>query len=288
MTTTNLQQQLADAGYIADSELAATIALMSTLERPLLIEGEAGVGKTAIAQALARKNNCELIRMQCYEGLDNQSAVYEWNYSKQLLWINLQEQNSSKKLEHVFDREFLLERPLLKAITQDTAPVLLIDEIDRADEAFEAFLLELLSEYQISIPEYGTIRAKTKPTVILTSNGVRELSDALRRRCLYHYMAYPDSERETIIIKQYLPDIDQKLNRQVVDFIQSLRQQDLRKRPGIAETLDWAAALMSLGVDDLLQSREVISSTLGCLLKTQDDREAIDNDVMEKLVNSLA
>ena len=288
---TTLNDKLRNAGYIADRELTATLDLMQTLQRPLLIEGEAGVGKTAIAQALARAKDCELIRLQCYEGLDSQAAVYEWNYSKQLLWINLQEKGSEvteSKLKHIFDREFLLERPLLQAITREQPPVLLIDEIDRADEAFEALLLELLSEYQISIPEYGTIGAKSIPMVILTSNGVRELSDALRRRCLYHYMAYPDEQREMQIIQQRLPDIDSHLNQQIVHFVQQLRGQDLRKCPGIAETLDWAMALMNLGIGDLKQASSSISDSLGCLLKTREDREQLDAEEVDRLLRIMA
>lgn len=286
----DLHLQLKQAGYVADSEITSILNLMQTLQRPLLIEGEAGVGKTAIAQALADATGTELIRLQCYEGLDSQNAVYEWNYAKQLLWINMQEKHDADKteLKSMFEQEFLLERPLLKAITQDQSPVLLIDEIDRADEAFEAFLLELLSEYQITIPEYGTINAACIPKVILTSNGVRHLSDALRRRCLYYYMAYPDAERETEIIQQRLPDIDNKLCKQIVNFIQQLRQQDLRKRPGVAETLDWAMALMSLNVDDIKAADTLVQESLGCLLKTHEDREYLNNKEVQKLIRLSA
>ncbi len=286
-----LEQQLIDAGYIADAELTATLQLMQTLQRPLLVEGEAGVGKTALASALAKCNDCELIRLQCYEGLDSQSAVYEWNYSRQLLWINMQEKehvDASAQLKHIFDREFLLERPLLQAITRDKPPVLLIDEIDRADEAFEAFLLELLSEFQITIPEYGTVKAQHIPLVILTSNGVRELSDALRRRCLYHYMHYPDKEREQHIVKHALPQIDASLNNQIVDFVHQLRDKDLRKKPGIAETLDWSLALLSLGVKDLKQTGIAIGDSLGCLLKTREDRDVLDDAELSRLLRIIA
>ncbi len=282
----DLQQKLEKVGYIANSEMAAILNLMQQLQRPLLIEGEAGVGKTSIAQALANAADCELIRMQCYEGLDSQSAVYEWNYSKQLLWINMQEKLDAKKedLSTIFDKSFLLERPLLKAITQINSPVLLIDEIDRADEAFEAFLLELLSEYQITIPEYSTINATSIPMVILTSNGVRHLSDALRRRCLYYYMPYPDPEREMQIIKSRVPNIDDTLSRQIVSFVQHLREKDLRKLPGVAETLDWAMALLGLGIKDISIERQSILDSLGCLLKTREDKQLINAAELDRLI----
>ena len=285
----DLDKKLQANGYVPDEALTTTLELMEKLDRPLLIEGDAGVGKTSIANALAKIHDCELIRLQCYENLDVQSSVYEWNYSKQLLWINAQnKQNSEREINHIFGHEFLLERPLLKAIKQKKAPILLIDEIDRADEAFEAFLLELLSEFQISIPELGTIKAESIPRVIITSNGTRELSDALRRRCLYHYLDYPDRDREFLIIEQAVPNINKKLNQQIVDFIQALREQDLRKNPGIAETLDWSAALIGMGVKDLIESKELISKTLSCLLKTQEDCELINNTTLEKLLNTAS
>lgn len=286
---TNLNTKLQANGYVPDAALTTTLDLMEQLGRPLLLEGEAGVGKTAIASALAKINQCELIRLQCYEGLDIQSSVYEWNYSKQLLWINLQNNHDTESdINPIFGKDFLLERPLLKAIRQETSPLLLIDEIDRADEAFEAYLLELLSEFQISIPELGTIKAKSIPRVILTSNGSRELSDALRRRCLYHYLDYPDSDREHAIIEQTVPNISKKLNQQIVNFIHLLRQQDLRKRPGIAETLDWSAALTGMGVKDLFESKELIEKTFSCLLKTQEDMALIDSNTLQKILNSAA
>jgi MoxR-like ATPase len=286
---TNLNTKLQSNGYVPDAALTTTLELMENLGRPLLIEGDAGVGKTSIANVLAKIHDCELIRLQCYENLDVQSSVYEWNYSKQLLWINSQNnQKPEREINHIFSQDFLLERPLLKAIRQKKPPVLLIDEIDRADEAFEAFLLELLSEFQISIPELGTIKAESIPRVIVTSNGTRELSDALRRRCLYHYLDYPDRDREFLIIEQAVPNINKKLNRQIVDFIQALRAQDLRKNPGIAETLDWSAALIGMGVKDLLESKELISKTLSCLLKTQEDCELINNKTLEKLFNTAS
>ncbi|GJM04339.1 MAG: ATPase [marine bacterium B5-7] len=286
---TDLDFKLEANGYVPDAALTTTLELMEKLDRPLLIEGDAGVGKTSIASTLAKINDCELIRLQCYENLDVQTTVYEWNYSKQLLWINSQNnQNTKHDINHIFSQEFLLERPLLKAIKQKKAPILLIDEIDRADEAFEAFLLELLSEFQISIPELGTIKAESIPQVIVTSNGTRELSDALRRRCLYHYLDYPDRERESLIIAQALPNMNKKLNQQIVDFIQALREHDLRKNPGIAETLDWSAALIGMGVKDLVESKELISKTLSCLLKTQEDCALINKSTIEKLFNTAS
>ncbi len=283
-----LYQQLCNANYVADKSLCFSLQMMNSVNRPLLIEGEAGVGKTAVAQALAKAQSTELIRLQCYEGLDAQSAVYEWNYAKQLMWINIQQkQQDAATLDHVFSREFLLERPLLKAITQSKAPVLLIDEIDRADEAFEAYLLELLSEFQVSIPEYGTITATTEPSVILTSNASRELSDALRRRCLYHYLDFPDKVRESEIINASMPDINEKLTSQIVQFIQLLRKQDLVKRPGIAETLDWSAALLNMKVNDLTEAVDQVLHSLGCVLKTSDDRQHINQEKVSQLLAAV-
>ena len=235
-----LQAELFGAEYVADQGLSSTLLLMTKLQRPLLVEGDAGVGKTEIARALSRTFECPLIRLQCYEGLDVNSAVYEWNYQHQLLSIKIQEGNKlSASDEQIFSEEFLLKRPLLEAISLPQSPVLLIDEIDRADEEFEAFLLEVLSDFQISIPELGTIKATSIPHVILTSNGTRELSDALRRRCLYYYLDYPDFEKELRIVQKRLPDISRQLC-QIVECIQSFRKMDLRKKPGIGETLDWA------------------------------------------------
>ena len=277
---------LDSVGYIPDEKLLTSLDLMVKLKRPLLIEGEAGVGKTAAAIALSRLYNCKLIRLQCYEGLDIQSSIYEWNYSKQLLWINLEKENAdSLEINKIFSKDFLLERPLLQAIQETNSPVLLIDEIDRADEAFEAYLLELLSEFQISIPELGTINAKSIPRVILTSNGTREISDALRRRCLYHYLDYPEPEREFSIIQQAIPDINERLLQQVVNFVHSLRKKDLHKPPGIAETIDWSNALTGLNIEDLLDAKEQINNTLGCLLKTKDDQHRINSSELQKLIN---
>ena len=281
----NLQEDLFRADYVADQGLSSTLLLMTRLQRPLLVEGDAGVGKTEIARALSRTFDCPLIRLQCYEGLDVNSAVYEWNYQHQLLSIKIQEgKNLSTSEKDIFSEEFLLKRPLLEAISLPQSPVLLIDEIDRADEEFEAFLLEVLSDFQISIPELGTITATSIPHVILTSNGTRELSDALRRRCLYYYVDYPDFEKELRIVRNRLPDINRQLSSQIVECIQSFRKLDLRKKPGIGETLDWAAALIQLNVENLNNDPELIMGSLVCVLKTRDDRDQVTNDVLEQLL----
>ena len=281
----NLQEDLFRAEYVADQGLSSTLLLMTRLQRPLLVEGDAGVGKTEIARALSRTFDCPLIRLQCYEGLDVNSAVYEWNYQHQLLSIKIQEgKNSSTSEKDIFSEDFLLKRPLLEAISLPQSPVLLIDEIDRADEEFEAFLLEVLSDFQISIPELGTITATSIPHVILTSNGTRELSDALRRRCLYYYVDYPDFEKELRIVRNRLPDINRQLSSQIVECIQSFRKLDLRKKPGIGETLDWAAALIQLDVENLNNDHELIMGSLVCVLKTRDDRDQVTNDVLEQLL----
>ena len=273
-------------GYIADRSLATAVYLMTKLRKPLLIEGHAGLGKTEVAKILATMLGTELIRLQCYEGLDISSSVYEWNYQKQLLAIKIQEgteQTVEEKEKHVFSQEFLLERPLLKSIlAQDASPVLLIDEIDRADEAFEAFLLELLSEFQISVPEMGTIQAKHVPVVILTSNRTRELSDALKRRCLYHWIDYPSFEKEMSIVRTRLPGIEEELGVQVVRFVQAVRQLDLAKPPGVAETLDCAQAVISLGRRRL--SAEVIEDTIGCVAKSMEDSVKLKSAGIDKLL----
>ena len=277
---------LYDLDYIASEELAMSIHIAINLERPLLLEGEAGIGKTALALALSKLYKTSLIRLQCYEGLDASSTIYEWNYQKQLLSIRLNENkndNNVKIDDQIFSKEFLLERPLLKALTQKKSPVLLIDEIDRADEEFEAYLLEILSEYQVSIPEYGTIKALSKPIVIITSNNTRDLSDALRRRCIYNYVYYPKKELELEILQKKLPNIDSQLSRQIVNFVQNLRVQDIEKKPGIAETLDWAAAISGLGLKDLSDNYKVLHSTLVCLLKTEADKAVISPEIAQKL-----
>ncbi len=268
-----------DYNYVVDRELATIVFLMYKLQRPLLIEGPAGVGKTELALALSEILNNRLIRLQCYEGLDLAASAYEWNYQKQLLAIKIQEQSDKSEEEkerHIFSKEFLLERPLLQSISQDESPVLLIDEIDRSDEEFEAFLLELLSVYQISVPELGTIKARNIPLVVLTSNRTRELSDALKRRCLYYWLDYPTAEKELEIVQQKLPEISEQLQLQVVQFVQSLRNMHLEKTPGVAETLDWALSLFTIGKSHLDQ--QAVKTTIGCLLKSTDD--------IDKLVQS--
>ncbi len=279
-------KRLGEVGYVADPQLATAVVLMQQLARPLLLEGEAGVGKTEVAKALAAVLETPLIRLQCYEGLDANAAVYEWDYQRQLLAIKIwesEERSAEEKERHIFDEDFLLKRPLLKAITMASPPVLLVDEIDRADEEFEAYLLEVLSDFQISIPELGTVSATAVPYVVLTSNGTRELSDALRRRCLYHYVDFPSEEKELRIVAARLPGIEQALARQAVRFVQALRKEDLRKKPGVAETLDWAGALMGLGVKDLSADPEALHDSLMCLLKTQEDQAAVPIEVVERL-----
>lgn len=280
-----LREQLQRVGYLADADLATTTWLAGRLQRPLLVEGDAGVGKTALATALAQAQGAELVRLQCFEGLDLSQAAYEWNYGRQLMAIRLTEARSaSAKESDVFARDYLLERPLLKAISQSGPCVLLIDEIDRADEAFEAYLLEVLADYQITVPELGTLRAQHIPQVILTSNGTRELSDALRRRCLYHYLDYPTLAREIAIVKSAVPEADTHLVEDCVQFVQRLRTEDLAKTPGVAETLDWVRALHQLSQHTLPEDTAVLLSTLGCLLKTREDRFMLTGERARQLV----
>ncbi|WP_431201256.1 AAA family ATPase [Bradyrhizobium betae] len=282
-----IAQALSASGYIADADLATAISLMQLLRRPLLLEGEAGVGKTEVAKALAKVHATELIRLQCYEGLDQSSALYEWNYQRQLLAIQAHRGAGSIE-DQVFSEKYLLERPLLAAIRRSKAPVLLIDEIDRADDEFEAFLLELLSDFQVSIPELGTIPAITIPHVVLTSNGTRELSDALRRRCLYHYVDYPDVDRETRIILARVSGASPALSLQIARMVEGIRKEELRKVPGVAETLDWAAALVGLDIRDLNDAPETVHETLICLLKTHEDRARVTPEVTQRLLGKVA
>jgi len=274
-------------GYVTDRALATAVYLVIKLGKPLLIEGHAGLGKTEVAKVLASMLGTRLIRLQCYEGLDVNSAVYEWNYQKQLLAIKMEEKierTIEEKEKHIFSKEFLLERPLLQSIlAEEASPVLLIDEIDRADEAFEAFLLELLSDFQITVPEMGTIKARHLPYVILTSNRTRELSDALKRRCLYHWIDYPSYEKEMRIVRVRLPGIEEELGSQVVRFVQAVRQLDLAKPPGVTETLDCAQSAMSLGKHRLdIQTAE---ETLGSVAKSMEDVEKLKAAGIDKMLS---
>ena len=286
-----IQDDFRTRNYIADRSVATAVFLALELGRPLLLEGEAGVGKTEVAKSLAAVHQTELIRLQCYEGLDQNAALYEWNYQRQLLAIKTREgtgENADTIEEHIFSERYLLERPLLAAIRRERPPVLLVDEVDRADEEFEAFLLELLSDFQVSIPELGTIRASSIPRVVLTSNGTRELSDALRRRCLYHYIDFPDVDREANIILIKNPGIDVALALQIARMVSALRKEDLRKVPGVAETLDWAATLVGLGVHDMRQEAEAVYDTMICLLKTHEDRVRLTREVSARLLGKVA
>ncbi|WP_353483965.1 MoxR family ATPase [Haliscomenobacter sp.] len=267
-----VQGLLAAQGYITEKPIVLSMFLSMRLGKPLLVEGPAGVGKTEIAKVMAKALDTDLIRLQCYEGLDANHALYEWNYQQQLLYLKLEEGLSidlAEREKNIFSEKFLLKRPLLQAITHHKAPVLLIDEIDRADEEFESFLLEVLSDWQITIPEIGTISATHRPYVIVTSNRVRELSEALRRRCLYLYIDYPDFEKELQIVRSKVPEIDAKLGEQICAFMRELRQLRLDKVPGVAETLDWATALANLHIDHL--DKETVESTLGIILKDWQD-----------------
>lgn len=282
-----IRNMLSDQGYITESSIVMSVFLAMELQKPLLIEGPAGVGKTEIAKVMADALQTDLIRLQCYEGLDATHALYEWNYQQQLLHLKLSE-SAEKSLEEkerdIFSEKFLMKRPLLQAITHDRSPVLLIDEIDRADEEFESFLLEVLSDWQITVPEIGTIKATHIPQVIVTSNRVRELSEALRRRCLYLWITYPDFEKELQIIQSKVPQIDMRLARQIGLFMQEVRKMRLEKIPGIAETLDWATALSALHIDHL--DKELVESTLGIILKDwQDIRHTQDSlsELFEKV-----
>lgn len=273
-----IQHRFAGQGYIADRMLATTMFLATALGKPVFLEGEPGVGKTEIAKVMADVLGAELIRLQCYEGLDSSAALYEWNYTRQLLELRLQEARGIEREQigrNIFAEEFLLQRPLLKALRSGAVlpPVLLIDEVDRSDEEFEAFLLEVLSDFQITIPEIGTLRAQHQPLVVLTSNRTREVHDALKRRCLYYWIDYPSFEKELQILRTRLPQVELRLAGQVCRFMELLRQQDFYKRPGIAETIDWARALLALGLAEL--DTESTNATLGCILKYKGDIEKL-------------
>ena len=287
-TVDDIRTSLDDHHYIANRSLATSIYLSLKMDKPIFLEGEPGVGKTEIGKVLAQVLDTNLIRLQCYEGLDVHNAIYEWNYSRQILQIRMLEAEGQKDKEkiskEIFGSEFLIKRPLYQAIDYDgdNPPVLLIDELDRADEEFEAFLLEILSDFQISIPEIGTIKTDKPPVVVITSNRTREIHDALKRRCLYHWIEYPSAEQELEIVRRKIPEVNDALGKQVVAFVQAVRQKDFYKLPGIAETLDWANALMKLGTTEL--STEITSDTLGTLLKYQDDIEKMDRDTTHGLV----
>ena len=287
-TVDDIRSSLDDHHYIANRGLATSIYLSLKMEKPIFLEGEPGVGKTEVGKVLSQILHTDLIRLQCYEGLDVHNAIYEWNYSRQILQIRMMEAEGQKDKEkisnEIFGPEFLIKRPLYQAIDHDgdNPPVLLIDELDRADEEFEAFLLEILSDFQISIPEIGTIKSEKPPVVVITSNRTREIHDALKRRCLYHWIEYPSAEQEFEIVKRKIPEANNVLGKQVVAFVQAVRQKDFYKLPGIAETLDWANALIKLGTTEL--STEITSDTLGTLLKYQDDIEKMDGEATQGLV----
>jgi MoxR-like ATPase len=289
-TIEEIQRTMEKAQYITDRPTATVLYLSMKLGKPILVEGEAGVGKTEIAKVLAQVLDTRLIRLQCYEGLDASAALYEWNYPKQILWMKQAEICEVPREtvgQEIFGPEFLIRRPLLEAIQNDSQKpvVLLIDEIDRSDEEFEAFLLEVLSDFQITIPEIGTIRAKQRPYVILTSNRTRELHDALKRRCLYHWIDYPSLEKEKRIVLAKVPGVAETLVNQVCSFMQRVRKKEFYKRPGIAETLDWVMALMALGKEEL--DAQALRETVGCIFKYYEDLKQLDNSGMDNLLSGL-
>jgi MoxR-like ATPase len=281
-----LQAAMERDGYVAEAAIATAVHLAREMRKPLLVEGEAGVGKTELAKMMARVLGTELIRLQCYEGLDANTALYEWNYQRQLLRLRIAERETHdpKALEElIFGREYLLERPLLQAITRRAGPpVLLIDEVDRADDGFEAFLLEVLSDFQVTVPELGTIKAEHVPYVVLTSNRTREIGDALRRRCLYLYIEHPSLDKELAILRRKVPGLGEHFARAIARFVQALRQRDLRKPPGVAESIDWAQALLRLRQDRL--DEDVVRATLGCLLKDEHDVRTTGEEAVTELV----
>jgi MoxR-like ATPase len=291
-TIEGIQDEFRARDYVCDRSLATAVYLALQLERPLLLEGEAGVGKTELAKVLSATLGARLIRLQCYEGLDVNAAVYEWNYPRQMLEIRLLEargEGSAVNAHDIFGPEFLIRRPLLQALESDgtdVAPVLLIDEIDRADEEFEAYLLEILSDFQVTVPEIGTIKAERPPRVILTSNWTREVHDALKRRCLYHWIDYPSAQKEFEIVQARVPEAPERLAREVVGFVHRLREADLTKVPGIAETLDWAAALLSLGAREL--APELVDETLGVVLKYEEDIRRIRGETSRRYLQEAA
>jgi MoxR-like ATPase len=282
---------LKGAGYVSDRPLATVLFLALRLNRPLFLEGEAGVGKTEIAKVLSQALGRSLIRLQCYEGLDVSSAVYEWNYAGQMMEIRLAEATGEADRERlegdIFSERHLIKRALLKALEPDTAgpPILLIDELDRTDEAFEAFLLEILSDFQVTIPEYGTVRAERPPIVIITSNRTREIHDALKRRCLYHWVDYPDAARELAILRAKVPQAPAKLSKEIVAFVQAIRKEELFKSPGVAESLDWASALVEL--DAVALDPHLVSDTLGVLLKYQDDIQKLQGSKAQEMLDQV-
>jgi MoxR-like ATPase len=290
-TIAEAETLLAEGRYVGDKALSTVLFLALRMGRPLFLEGEAGTGKTEIAKVLAEGLGRRLIRLQCYEGLDSASALYEWNYAGQMMAIRLGEASGERDRERladdVFSDRFLLRRPLLSALERDASgpPVLLIDELDRTDAAFEAFLLEILSDFQVTIPEIGTIRADAAPIVIITSNRTREVHDALKRRCLYHWVDYPDASRELAILKAKRPNVPVKLARQIVEYVQAIRREELFKQPGVAETLDWATALVEL--DAVALDPALVSDTLGVLLKYQDDILKMQNGLAKKILDGV-
>ena len=286
-TIEEVEERFAGEGYIADRTLATTIYLAVALGKPIFLEGEPGVGKTEVAKVMAQILDTDLIRLQCYEGLDANTALYEWNYPRQMLELRLEEARGIQKEEighNIFSEEFLLKRPLLRAIQEggENPSVLLIDEVDRSDEEFEAFLLEVLSDFQITIPEIGTITAEKVPFVVLTSNRTRELHDALKRRCLYLWIDYPTFRKEMDIVGSRVPGIKDELAQQICGFMQLMRTRDFYKRPGVAETIDWALALMALNIEDL--DHETVDSTLGCVLKYKEDIEKVQEDGLPQII----